>query len=144
MFGAGRVVGLGLQAQPACWFGSGGPPGRPPAPARPTQGLLHHSDRGSQYVEGDYLQALAAAGIERSMSRAGNCYDHAAMESFWSTLKTDTGLDESIPVSRRHAELAVFDYSETFYNPTRCHSSLGYLSPVAFENEQKLKAIKAA
>ena len=111
---------------------------------RPAQGLLHHSDRGSQYVEGDYLQALAAAGIERSMSRAGNCYDHAAMESFWSTLKTDTGLDESIPVSRRHAELAVFDYSETLYNPTRCHSSLGYLSPVAFENQQKLKAIKAA
>jgi putative transposase len=111
---------------------------------QPAQGLLHHSDRGSQYVDGDYLNALAAAGIERSMSRAGNCYDNAAMESFWSTLKTDTGLDESIPASRRHAELAVFDYIETFYNPTRRHSSLGYLSPVAFENQQKLKDIKAA
>jgi transposase InsO family protein len=111
---------------------------------RPANGLLHHSDRGSQYVDGDYLTALAAAGIERSMSRAGNCYDNAAMESFWSTLKTDTGLDESIPLSRRHAELAVFDYIETFYNLTRRHSSLGYLSPVAFENQQKLKDIKAA
>lgn len=111
---------------------------------QPPKGLLHHSDRGSQYVDGDYLTALAAAGIERSMSRAGNCYDNAAMESFWSTLKTDTGLDESIPASRRHAELAVFDYIETFYNPTRRHSSLGYLSPVAFENQQKLKDIKAA
>jgi len=111
---------------------------------QPPKGLLHHSDRGSQYVDDDYVAALNAAGIERSMSRAGNCYDNAAMESFWSTLKTDTGLDISIPASRRHAELAVFDYIETFYNPTRRHSSLGYLSPVAFENQQKLNDIKAA
>ena len=111
---------------------------------RPPKGLLHHSDRGSQYVYEDYIKALIAAGIERSMSRAGNCYDNAAMESFWSTLKTDTGLDESIPASRRHAELAVFDYIETFYNPTRRHSSLGYRSPVAFENIQQLNDIKAA
>jgi transposase InsO family protein len=110
----------------------------------PPEGLLHHSDRGSQYVDDDYIQALAAAGIVRSMSRAGNCYDNAAMESFWSTLKTDTGLDESLPTSRRNTELAVFDYIETFYNPTRRHSSLGYLSPVAFENQQKLNTIKAA
>ena len=111
---------------------------------QPPKGLLHHSDRGSQYVDDDYVAALNAAGIERSMSRAGNCYDNAAMESFWSTLKTDTGLDISIPASRRHAELAVFDYIETFYNPTRRHSSLGYLSPVAFENQHKLTDIKAA
>lgn len=110
----------------------------------PSEGLLHHSDRGSQYVDDDYIQALAAAGIVRSMSRAGNCYDNAAMESFWSTLKTDTGLDESIPTSRQNTKLAVFDYIETFYNPTRRHSSLGYLSPVAFENQQKLNTIKAA
>ena len=95
-------------------------------------------------MDDDYIQALAAAGIVRSMSRAGNCYDNAAMESFWSTLKTDTGLDESIPTSRRNTELAVFDYIETFYNTTRRHSSLGYLSPVAFENQQKLNTIKAA
>ena len=110
----------------------------------PPKGLLHHSDRGSQYVDEDYIKALEAAGIERSMSRAGNCYDNAAMESFWSTFKSDTGLDESIPASRRHAELAVFDYIETFYNPRRRHSSLGQISPVAFENQQKLKHIKAA
>lgn len=110
----------------------------------PPEGLLHHSDRGSQYVDDDYIQALAAAGIVRSMSRAGNCYDNAAMESFWSTLKTDIGLDESIPTSRQNTKLAVFDYIETFYNPTRRHSSLGYLSPVAFENQQKLNTIKAA
>jgi putative transposase len=111
---------------------------------RPPVGLLHHSDRGSQYVDEDYLTALGEAGIERSMSRAGNCYDNAAMESFWSTLKTETGLDIAIPASRQHAELAVFDYIETFYNPTRRHSSLGYLSPVAFENQQNLNTIKAA
>lgn len=111
---------------------------------QPPTGLLHHSDRGSQYVDDDYLQALQAAGIERSMSRSGNCYDNAAMESFWSTLKSDTGLDESIPLSRRHAELAVFDYIETFYNPVRRHSSLGQISPVAFENQHKLKHIKVA
>lgn len=111
---------------------------------RPSAGLLHHSDRGSQYVDRDYVHALAAAGITRSMSRARNCYDNAAMESFWSTLKTETGLEESIPVSRHHAKLAVFDYIETFYNPTRRHSSLGYLSPVAYENQHRLNDIKAA
>ena len=111
---------------------------------QPPKGLLHHSDRGCQYVDADYVALLNAAGLERSMSRAGNCYDNAAMESFWSTFKTDTGLDEIVLASRREAELAVFDYIETFYNPRRRHSSLGYLSPVAFENQQKLKDIKAA
>ena len=111
---------------------------------QPPVGLLHHSDRGSQYVDEDYLQALSEAGIERSMSRAGNCYDNAAMESFWSTLKTETELDVASPASRQHTELAVFDYIETFYNPTRRHSSLGYLSPVAFENQPTLNTIKAA
>jgi putative transposase len=110
----------------------------------PPKGLLHHSDRGSQYVDENYLKALEAAGVERSMSAAGNCYDNATMESFWSSLKSDTGLDESIPATRRHAELAVFDYIETFYNPRRRHSSLGQISPVAFENKHKLNHIKAA
>jgi len=111
---------------------------------QPPAGLLHHSDRGSQYADHDYIEALKAAGIERSMSRAGNCYDNATMESFWASLKCDTGLDASIPASRRHAELAVFDYIETFYNPTRRHNSLGQISPVAFENQQKLNDFKAA
>ena len=111
---------------------------------RPPAGLVHHSDRGSQYVDADYLRALAQAGLTRSMSRAGNCYDNAAMESFWSTLKTETNLEESLPTTRRQVELAIFDYIETFYNPTRRHSSLGYLSPVAFEKQHALNQIKAA
>jgi putative transposase len=111
---------------------------------QPPKGVLHHSDRGCQYVDADYVALLAAAGLERSMSRAGNCYDNAAMESFWSTFKSDTGLDEIVLATRRDAELAVFDYIETFYNPRRRHSSLGYLSPVAFEHQQKLNDIKAA
>ena len=78
------------------------------------------------------------------MSRKGNCYDNAAMESFWSTLKNETGLDATIPINRRAAELIVFDYIETFYNPTRRHSSLGYLSPVAFEKQTTKNDIKAA
>jgi len=111
---------------------------------RPPPGLLHHSDRGSQYACDQYRQSLAASALVCSMSRKGNCYDNAAMESFWSTLKTETGLDAAVPISRRAAELTVFDYIETFYNPTRRHSSLGYRSPVAFENQPTKKDIKAA
>jgi putative transposase len=110
---------------------------------QPPKGLVHHSDRGCQYVDADYVALLDAAGLVRSMSRSGNCYDNAAMESFWSTLKSDTDLDITV-LTRREVELAVFDYIETFYNPRRRHSSLGYLSPVAFEKQQKLNDIKAA
>ena len=111
---------------------------------RPPPGVLHHSDQGVQYACDAYRKALVAAGMVCSMSRRGNCYDNAAMESFWSTLKTETGLDAAIPISRRAAELMVFDYIETFYNPKRRHSSLGYLSPVAFEKQHTKKDIKAA
>ena len=111
---------------------------------RPGAGLLHHSDRGSQYVDHDYIRELEKLGVARSMSRAGNCYDNATMESFWSTLKTETGWNLSRPTTRRAAELAVFDYIETFYNPTRRHSSLGYLSPVAFEKQHPKLNTKAA
>jgi putative transposase len=111
---------------------------------KPPKGLVHHSDRGVQYACHEYAEALAAAGIICSMSRKGNCYDNAAMESFWSTLKTETGLDLAVPISRRAAELIVFDYIETFYNPTRRHSSLGYLSPAAFAKQPTKKDIKAA
>jgi transposase InsO family protein len=111
---------------------------------QPAPGLLHHSDRGSQYVDTAYLLELEARGIARSMSRSGNCYDNATMESFWSTLKTETAIDVMIPATRHAAELAVFDYIETFYNPVRRHSSLGYLSPVAFENHYKTKDTRAA
>lgn len=111
---------------------------------KPPPGLRHHSDRGVQYACDEYRKALLAAAMICSMSRRGNCYDNAAMESFWSTLKTETGLDQSTPISRRAAELIVFDYIETFYNPKRRHSSLGYLSPVAFEKQPINKDIKAA
>ena len=117
---------------------------RPLRHRRPSHGLLHHSDRGVQYVREDYVLALAAAGIERSMSRAGNCYDNAAMESFWSTLKLDTEIDIHAPATRRAAELVIFDYLETFYNPMKRHSSLDYLSPVAFEKLHHQNIKKAA
>lgn len=111
---------------------------------KPPPGLHHHSDRGVQYACDEYRRALLAAGMICSMSRKGNCYDNAAMESFWSTLKTETGLDQATPISRRAAELIVFDYIETFYNPKRRHSSLGYLSPVVFEKQTIKKDINAA
>jgi putative transposase len=97
-------------------------------------GLLHHSDQGSQYVSRDFLELLEALGVERSMSRRGNCYDNAAMESFWATLKTEC-LAGYIPATRGEARSMIFDYIETFYNPKRRHSSLGYLSPLAFEQQ---------
>lgn len=111
---------------------------------RPPAGLLHHSDRGSQYVDDDYVRALADHQIERSMSRRGNCYDNAFAESFFSSFKTETDLEDTVPATRHDAELVAFDYIETFYNPTRRHSSLGYLSPVAFENQLTKQDIKAA
>lgn len=103
---------------------------------KPSKGLVHHSDRGSQYVDHQYVAALQSAGIARSMSRAGNCYDNAAMESFWSNFKTETEMDIKPPATRDLARLAIFDHIETFYNPKRRHSSLDYLSPVAFEKQK--------
>lgn len=110
----------------------------------PAPGLVHHSDRGSQYVDAGLIEALSKAGIARSMSRAGNCYDNAAIESFWSSLKTETEMDIKPPATRAEAKLAIFDYIETFYNPKRRHSSLGYLSPVAFEKLNSNKDRMAA
>lgn len=111
---------------------------------RPPPGLLHHSDRGSQYVDDDYLKALGEHHIQRSMSRCGNCYDNAFAESFFSTFKTESGIEELVPSTRREAELIAFDYIESFYNSTRRHSSLGYISPVAFENKQRSHNIDKA
>ena len=98
----------------------------------PPAGLLHHSDRGVQYTAFEYRDVLAAYGLQRSMSRKGNCYDNAYIESFWSTLKEECTERQRF-ATRRQAELAIFDYIETFYNPVRLHSSLGYLSPREFE-----------
>ncbi len=99
---------------------------------RPAAGLLHHSDRGVQYASGAYRALLHSCHIRPSMSAAGNCYDNAAMESFWSTLKTEW-LHQKKFQTHQEARSAIFDYIETFYNPKRLHSALGYQSPVDFE-----------
>jgi putative transposase len=101
----------------------------------PRLGLVHHSDRGVQYASDEYRAALDQIGATPSMSRRANCYDNATMESFWSTLKGDC-LEHLRFATRRQAQLAIFDYIETFYNRSRRHSSLGYTSPVAFEHNQ--------
>lgn len=99
---------------------------------RPGPGLLHHSDRGVQYASGAMATLLAEQGAAASMSRRGNCYDNAMMESFWATLKTECFHGER-PVTRQAAKLQIFDYIEGFYNRSRLHSALGYQSPLAFE-----------
>ena len=99
---------------------------------RPGPGLLHHSDRGVQYASGAMAALLAEQGAASSMSRRGNCYDNAMMESFWATLKTECFAGEK-PPTRQAARLQIFDYIETFYNRRRLHSGLGYQSPLAFE-----------
>jgi len=96
----------------------------------PGVGLLHHSDRGSTYASEDYRLVLAQHGIVCSMSRRGNCYDNAAMESWNSTLKSELG--ERFD-SAWDAKVKIFDYIEVFYNQQRMHSSIGYLSPAEFE-----------
>jgi putative transposase len=94
--------------------------------------LLHHSDQGSQYTSEDFQRLLAAQGIECSMSRRGDCWDNAAMESFFSTLKTERLSRTQYP-TRDAGRADVFDYIERFYNPRRRHSVLGYRSPIEFE-----------
>src|SRR6266436_1116084 len=98
----------------------------------PPANLLFHSDRGVQYASGDYRQALNQAGLIASMSRSGNCYDNAAMESFWSTLKLELVYRRRFD-TRSQARTQIFNYIESFYNRQRSHSALNYLSPVDFE-----------
>ena len=102
---------------------------------RPPPGLLHHSDRGSQYASGDYQQVLAAAGIVSSMSRRGNCWDNAVAESFFATVKVEL-VHDATWATRAAARAELFEYIEVFYNGQRRHSSLGYLSPRAFERQR--------
>ena len=104
---------------------------------QPKAGLLHHSDRGCQYASEAYREHLAAWKLTPSMSRKGNCYDNAAMESFWSTLKEELVHRHSF-ASRAEAADAIFDYIETFYNRVRLHSALGFMSPVEFEKHINL------
>ena len=101
----------------------------------PPPGLLHHSDRGVQYAAADFARLADASGLTLSMSRTANPYDNALAESFVATLKAECFAD-SIPPTRAAAALMAFDYLETFYNPHRRHSSLGYRSPLDFEKER--------
>ena len=98
----------------------------------PEVGLLHHSDRGSQYTSADYQEQLAHEGMVVSMSRKGNCYDNAMMESFFGTFKAECA-ERQVDQTRSQARQSIFEYIETFYNRQRLHSSLGYVSPLAYE-----------
>lgn len=99
---------------------------------QPLPGLLHHSDRGSQYASDDYQAVLTKSQMQVSMSRTGNCYDNAPMESFFGTLKTEL-VYHCHYATRAEAKTAIFEYIEVFYNRFRRHSALGYQSPVVFE-----------
>ena len=96
--------------------------------------LLHHSDQGSQYTSEQFQRLMADNGVTCSMSRSGNVWDNAAMESFFSSLKTER-IARKTYRTRNQAKAEVFDYIERFYNPTRRHSTLGYLSPIDFERQ---------
>ena len=98
---------------------------------RPNAGLLHHSDRGSQYTSQRYQVDLAQQQVQVSMSRTAECWDNAPMESFWATLKRECAT--TMFETRSQAQAAIFEYVMVFYNRTRRHSRLGYLSPAAFE-----------
>jgi len=101
---------------------------------RPTGPLIVHSDRGAQFASAAYRQVLADHGLLASMSRKGNCYDNAFIESFWSSLKYEVVYHHRF-ATRAEARTAIFDYIETFYNRARLHSSLGYVSPITFESQ---------
>lgn len=103
---------------------------------RPSKGLMHHSDRGVQYASHAYQDVLKNHGMVCSMSRKGNCWDNAAMESFFSTLKTEC-IDEKIYLSRTQAKREIFEFIEIDYNRKRRHSTIGSMTPENFENQRK-------
>ena len=105
----------------------------------PSAGLIHHSDRGSQYASYDYQNALLSHGMLCSMSRKGDCWDNAVAESFFGSLKTER-VHQRRYRTRDEARRDIFEYIEVFYNRVRLHSSLGYLSPVQFETTALAKA----
>jgi putative transposase len=99
---------------------------------QPAPGLVHHSDRGSQYASDDYQALLTKAEMVGSMSRKGNCYDNAPVESFFGTLKTELVFHRQY-ATQAEAKLDIFEYVEVFYNRLRHHSALGFYSPINFE-----------
>jgi putative transposase len=101
---------------------------------QPPASLIVHSDRGTQFASAIYRAVLNAHQLVASMSRKGNCYDNAFIESFWSSLKYETVYHRRF-ATRAEARSALFDYIEAFYNRTRLHSSLGYVSPITFESK---------
>jgi putative transposase len=104
------------------------------------QDVLHHSDRGVQYTSMSYRAKLEELGMQPSMSRKGNCYDNAMVESFWGKLKTECVHHERF-ATHAHAKAAVFEYIEMFYNRQRLHASLDYKSPVEYEASVKSEAV---
>jgi transposase InsO family protein len=102
----------------------------------PPRGLIHHSDRGSQYSSREYQRVLSNHGIVASMSGKGNCYDNAVAESFFATLKKEL-VHRSVFYSRSHAYQAVFNFIEAYYNPVRLHSANGHVSPIQFEHSNR-------
>lgn len=98
---------------------------------RPAAGLIHHSDRGSQYCAYDYQKLLEQFGMRTSMSRRGNCYDNAPMESFWGSLKNEL-VHHCRYTTRAEAQASIREYIEIFYNRQRRHSRLGYIAPAVF------------
>lgn len=112
------------------------------AAERPGKGLIHHSDRGSQYCAHKYRQLLVQFGMAASMSRKGNCYDNAPMESFWGTLKNEL-VHHRHYMSRQEAIEDITEYIEVFYNRQRKQARLGYLSPAAYEKQFYEKRLAA-
>ena len=102
---------------------------------RPGLGVLHHSDRGSQYASADCRKLLEQHGMASSMSRKGNCWDNAVVESFNATIKTEL-IHRTIWKTREEVRAAIYKYIETWYNSKRLHSTLGYRSPVEFEENE--------
>lgn len=109
---------------------------------RPAAGLIHHSDRGSQYCSHDYQKLLKQFKMQPSMSRKGNCYDNAPMESFWGTLKNELVHHRNYQ-TRQEAIQEISEYIEIFYNRQRRQARLGYLSPVAYERNYYMQKIAA-
>jgi transposase InsO family protein len=102
------------------------------AAKQPGPGLIHHSDRGVQYASADYRKVIQSAGFQASMSRKADCYDNAPMESFFHTLKTEL-VHHRHYATRQEARREIFAYIEGFYNRTRRHSAIGYISPIEME-----------